>query len=210
MILPNKKISFEQTHNEFLNQPIYQSKNLIEGKIIKIGNTNIYFDVGLKIPAVANKKAFILTFLKIESILKGSKVKKSSLNHLLKTIKIGQKYKFMLYELKNIQNNVFIDLHKTLEYVQYNKMFYEFNYLKRTKDTLKGYVLNTVNGGFSIGFNGLVGFAPNNEFVTKPFKNLSKFGTFFKGNFLNFQILNINFEKHNIVLRRVLDKSKEK
>ena len=85
-----------------------------------------------------------------------------------------------------------------------------FNYLKRTKDTLKGYVLNTVNGGFSIGFNGLVGFAPNNEFVTKPFKNLSKFGTFFKGNFLNFQILNINFEKHNIVLRRVLDKSGKK
>jgi len=204
----NRKISFEQAHNEFLNQPIYQSKNLIEGKIIQISNTNIYFDIGLKVPAVVNKKAFVSTFLKIESILKGSKIKKSSVHHLLSKIKTGQKYKFMIYELKNIKNNIFVDLHKTLEYVQYNKMFYEFDYIRRTEGVLKGYVLNTVNGGFSIGFKGLVGFAPNNEFLTKPFKSLSKFGNFFKGNFLNFKILNINFEKHNIVLQRVLTKDK--
>ena len=69
------------------------------------------------------------------------------------------------------------------------------------------YVLNNVNGGFSVGIGGLVAFVPNNEMSNKPFNNK----TTYQSNRLNsmmldssfdFKISNINFSRKNVILTK--------
>ena len=102
--------------------------------------------------------------------------------------------------MNTTQTKFYIQFDKTAEYIQDRLFFYEFEQIKRKNDFLYGYVLNTVNGGFSVGINGLVAFVPNKQMITDSsmfMKQKTAINSAFK-----FKILNINFERKNIVLTR--------
>ena len=200
-------ISFKKEYLNDINQLIYQSDNLVKGKIIKITKQNIYFDVGLKHPIVVKKKKFVKNFFKIKKIISFSEQKKLTVEQFLKTIKVGSVFKFIIFEMLVRKNNIIlIDFEKTLEYIKTNRLFYELDSLKKSKKEVQGYILNTVNGGFSVSLGGLVAFIPNNEFMINQFSNLKAFlkvNKFFINSSMTFKIININYNRKNIVLTRV-------
>jgi ribosomal protein S1 len=110
----------------------------------------------------------------------------------------------MVYQVKSIETGLFINFEKTLEYAKNTILFYELEYLKKKNQSLKGYILNSVNGGFSVGIGGIVGFIPNNEITTN--KNTqyqsNRLNTIILDSCFDFKILNINFSRKNVVLTK--------
>tara|TARA_B110001450_G_C17556781_1_gene455005 strand:+ start:345 stop:974 length:630 start_codon:yes stop_codon:yes gene_type:complete len=198
---PNKL--FKKSFLPQINQKSYQSYNLITGKIIKITKDNIYFDIGLKGIVKTGKKQFIKAFFPLDNLIYtkySSNTQKYTFRKFLENVKIGKSYKFIVYQLNTTQTKFYIQFDKTAEYIQDRLFFYEFEQIKRKNDFLYGYVLNTVNGGFSVGINGLVAFVPNKQMITDSsmfMKQKTAINSAFK-----FKILNINFERKNIVLTR--------
>ena len=191
-----------------INQKSYQSQNLLSGKIIKITKNNIYFDIGFKNILKTKKKSFVNTFFEIEKMIHERHSKETfNVNTFLQNVKIGKTYKLMVYQVKSVEAGLFVNFEKTLEYAKNDILFYELEYLKKNKKNIKGYVLNNVNGGFSVGIGGLVAFVPNNEMSNKPFNNK----TTYQSNRLNsimldssfdFKISNINFSRKNVILTK--------
>jgi ribosomal protein S1 len=205
--LKEKKIDlgFKQGIIPEINQKSYESQSLLNGKIVKITKNNIYFDIGFKSLLKAKKKNFINTFFEIEKMIHARHSNKIyDITTFLKEVKIGKSYKLMVYQVKSIETGLFINFEKTLEYAKYAILFYELEYLKKKNQSLKGYVLNTVNGGYSVGIGGLVGFIPNNEITTN--QNISyqpnRLNTIILDSCFDFKILNINFSRKNIVLTK--------
>ena len=195
--------SYHQTTFENINQRIYQSQGLVNGRIININKNNLYFDVGLKTPIKVKKKEFLKTFFKIYKLL--TKDKNPNIKNFFKNIKIGSNFKFIIYEFKDLKSPAYIDLKKTFEYIKFNKMFYELEYIRKNNKVIKGYIFNAVNGGFSVGIGGLVAFIPNNELIPNQFTSLQEFikiSKNFVNCFMNFRILGINFSRQNVILRR--------
>jgi ribosomal protein S1 len=206
--LKEKKIDFgfKQGIIPEINQKSYESQSLLNGKIVKITKNNIYFDIGFKSLLKAKKKNFISTFFEIEKMIHARHSNEIyDITTFLKEVKIGKSYKLMVYQVKSIETGLFINFEKTLEYAKYAILFYELEYLKKKNQSLKGYILNTVNGGFSVGIGGLVGFIPNNEISTN--QNTSSYqpnrlNTVMLDSCFDFKILNINFSRKNIVLTK--------
>ena len=70
---------------------------------------------------------------------------------------------------------------------------------------MKGYILNNVHGGFSVGVSGLVAFVPNNELTLNQQINtqyIVRNNYLMSNTILDFKISNINFNRRNIVLTR--------
>ena len=167
--LRKKKVDlgFKQGIIPEINQKSYESQSLLNGKIVKITKNNIYFDIGFKNLLKSKKKNFITTFFEIEKMINSRRSDKPyDINTFLNEVKIGKTYKLMVYQVKSIETGLFINFEKTLEYAKNTILFYELEYLKKKNQSLKGYILNSVNGGFSVGIGGIVGFIPNNEITT--------------------------------------------
>lgn len=188
-----------------INQKSYQSQDFCVGKIVKITKESIYFDAGFKSLIKTKKKTFVKTFFEIEKILQQRyNNKPCTLNSFFENVKLGRQHKFIIYQIKKIDDSIFIHFDKTLEYVKQNLCFYELATLQRQNLPLQGFVLNNVNGGFSVGINGLVAFIPNNQlFPKKVQKNASRRNFILKDASLKFKILNINFDRKNVVLKKV-------
>ena len=205
--LKEKKIDlgFKQGIIPEINQKSYESQSLLNGKIVKITKNNIYFDIGFKSLLKSKKKNFITTFFEIEKMINSRRSNKPyDINTFLNEVKVGKTYKLMVYQVKSIETGLFINFEKTLEYAKNTILFYELEYLKKKNQSLKGYVLNSVNGGFSVGIGGIVGFIPNNEITTN--KNTqyqpNRLNTIILDSCFDFKILNINFSRKNIVLTK--------
>ena len=205
--LKEKKIDlgFKQGIIPEINQKSYESQSLLNGKIVKITKNNIYFDIGFKSLLKSKKKNFITTFFEIEKMINSRRSNKPyDINTFLNEVKVGKTYKLMVYQVKSIETGLFINFEKTLEYAKNTILFYELEYLKKKNQSLKGYILNSVNGGFSVGIGGIVGFIPNNEITTN--KNTqyqpNRLNTIILDSCFDFKILNINFSRKNIVLTK--------
>jgi len=162
----------------------------------------------LKFLIKAKKKSFLKTFFKIEKLLKNKYNDEKYLYlNFLKGLKLGSQYKFIVYQPKLIETEFFIHFEKTYEYVKNSLLFYEFEHLKKRKKSLYGYILNSVNGGFSVAINGLVAFVPNNKIIGSKNNTYQKNKQVKHNNILNtyleFKVLNINFERKNIILKKV-------
>ena len=216
LLLKNeKKIYFKKDYLEHINKNVYRSESLIEGKIFKITKSHIYFDVGLKGFTKVTLKKFIKDYYKIiNSTNFEGRGRKKSFSDFINSIKVENSFKFIIYELVSLQNSYFIDFEKTLDYITENKLFFKLSFLKNTNKTLKGYVLNSVNGGFSVDIGGLVAFLPNKElksFLFKKRKDYLKNNNLFLNSSMNFKISSINFDRKNVVLSIPKNKkSKEK
>lgn len=207
--LNNKEISFPYFKREFMpeiNQNCYQTQSLKVGKIIKITRTNIYFDVGLKTFVKTKKKKFINTFFKVHKNLNNHfENNRLTLTQFLKEIKLEKSFKFILYKINSNDENCYIDYDKTIEYLVNNRLFYEAETIKKSDGLIKGYILNNVHGGFSVGVGGLVAFVPNNELTLNQQINtqyIVRNNYLMSNTILNFKISNINFNRRNIVLTR--------
>jgi ribosomal protein S1 len=191
-----------------INQKSYQSQSLLTGTIIKITKNNIYFDVGFKSLLKTKKKSFVNAFFEIEKMIHERHSNESyDIATFLKSVKVGKTYKLMVYQVKSIETGLFVNFEKTLEYAKYAILFYELEFLKKNKQQLKGYILNTVNGGFSVGLGDLIAFIPNNEISrkranTKTTYQSNRLNTLMLDSSFNFKILNINFSRKNVVLTR--------
>ena len=199
-------ILFKKSFLPEVNQKSYESYDLIIGKIIKITKTSLYFDLGLKGIIKTGKRQFLKNIYEIEKLKYmryTTTTEKFNFNDFLKRIVVGSQHKFIIYQLNSTQAQCFIQFDRTSEYVKNKLFFYEFDYIQRKNKSLFGYVLNNVNGGFSVGINGLVAFAPNNQMIKQQQKSV---GTNTKrryeptNSYAEFKILNINFKRNNIVL----------
>ena len=207
--LLNKKkrdLKFKKGIVPEINQKSYQSQNLMTGKVVKITKNHIYFDIGFKALLKTKKKKFINTFFKIETMIRTRHSnEKYDIISFLKSVIIGKTYKLMVYQIKSMENGLFVDFNKTLEYAKYAILFYELETLKNQNKDLKGYILNSLNGGFSVALGGLVAFIPNNE-INKNQKTTSyqtnRLNSLILDSSFDFKILNINFNRKNVVLTR--------
>lgn len=202
-----QKLQFKSAFIPEINQKSYQSKGLCKGIIVKITKNNIYFDVGLKFLVKTSKKKFIKNFFKIQFQIEERLQRQFSKECFLENVKVGATYKFVVYQTKLIETEFFIHFERTSEYFQKLLAFYEFDLLKRENKDIYGYVLNNVNGGFSIAINGLVAFAPNNKLL--PNTNLLTDGKpqnrrrpRVLNTILKLQVLNINFDRNNVVVQK--------
>lgn len=203
--MQKQEIQFKRDFIPEINQKSYQSRSPCIGTVVKITDNYIYFDLGFKFLIKAKKKAFISTFFRIEKLLKN----KFNAIKFLRKLTLGSQYKFIVYQPKSIETEFFIHIGKTYEYVKNSLQFYELEHLEKRKKSLYGYVLNSVKGGFSIAINGLVAFVPNNKIIVRTNRNRKKLWNKqielpnVLNNTLKFKILNINFERKNVVLKRV-------
>ena len=130
-ISAEKNIPFKKEYIGNINQFIYQSENLVTGKIIKITHDKIYFDVGLKYSVIVKKKSFITNFFPIAKIINYTKSARKSLTlkEFLTDIRVGKNFKFIIFEVLARNNNIIlIDFEKTSEYMNINKLFYELDF----------------------------------------------------------------------------------
>lgn len=203
----NNDLQFKVDFVPEINQKSYKSRTLLIGQIIKVTKNNIYFDAGLKSIIKTRKKDFIRTFFEIEKLINQRYSGQTyTTTDFLRNIQIGSKYKLIVYQIKSIDAGFFIDFEKTKEYTKTSLTFYELDYIKRQNQSLYGYVLNKVNGGFSVGINGLVAFIPNNKLQTKKqitnSKKYQKKKVSFMDMSFEFKVLNINFDRRNVVLAK--------
>ena len=210
-IEPKPELLFKKSFLPEINQRSYESQNLVTGKIIKITKNNIYFDVGLRNIVKTGKRQFLKNFYEVEKLmhLRYTTNKNYTFNEFIENITVGKSFKFIVYRLDSAQAQVYIQFDRTVDYIKDKLFFYEFDLIKRTNSSLFGYVLNTVNGGFSVGINGLVAFVPNNHMIKHQPKNFGKSINNGKqrrfrpvNTRTEFKILSINFKRKNIVLAK--------
>jgi ribosomal protein S1 len=195
---------FKKSFLPEINRKSYQSYNLVVGKIVKITKDNIYFDIGFKSLVKTGKQQFLKTYYTLNNSTYSRysvDKKKYTFRKFLQTVGKGTEYKFLIYHLDTAQTRYYIQFENTVEYFQNRLFFYEFNHIKKVNGVLYGYVLNNVNGGFSVGINGLTAFVPNKEILNSHESLTLRPGSVLNSSF-TFKILNINFERKNIVLSR--------
>ena len=198
---------FKKEHIEYIDKYLYRSQDLIKGRIIKLTKTHIYFDIGFKSPSKTTLEKFVKeyfrTFLLTRSVYKKGLNQKEAFKYFLKCIKLGSEFNFIAHELIAPNSKSFIDFDLTYNYISEAKLFFKLNFIKTNKGLIKGYILNNINGGFSVDIGGLVAFLPNKEVKNKLFKNKVDFlrkKNLIMHTTMNFHVSQINIERKNIVV----------
>ena len=203
LIPSNKK--YQDNINLFINSP----KDLIEGTILFTTDSEVYIDFGTKSIIKVPKKIYLKNLIQIFIILnssylltkrseKNSNLSQSKLKLWLKNkLKKGQKIKLKVNSIDSIKNIYTIDFKKTLEYFKYTKFFLELDLIKKSGKLVKGYVTNSIKGGFSVAIGGLIAFLPAKQLMKTPNRKLAES---FINSSMNFKISKINFKNKNIVL----------
>ena len=189
-----------------MNQKCYQAVEPLVCKIVKITKNNIYFDANLKFLIKTKKKKFDKDYLTMQKNFVGD-LKNELLLTSLKDINIGKSFRLIPYKVNSLDNNIYINYEKTIEYLSYQRLFYELEHLRKSEQTIRGYILNTLNGGFSVGIGGLVAFVPNNALMgiqrtSSSSQNFIRYSHLLTHSIMDFKISNINFNRNNVVLTR--------
>ena len=218
--MTNKKIILQEQqtlipstseYHDNINLFITSSKDLLEGTILLITKSDIYLDFGTKPTLKISKKLYIKNLIQLYLILNTSYllVKRASTSQTLskKNLKDwinmkltkGQTIKLKINTIDSIKNIYTIDFKKSLEYIKYNKFFHELDMIKNSNYSIKGFILNSIKGGFNVALGGLIAFLPAKELMKTPSKKLSE-------NFINcymdFKISKISVNNKNIVLTK--------
>lgn len=213
--MTNNKIMLQTQRNIIPTERIYDdnidffitsSKDLTEGTILYVTKSEVYLDFGTKLIIKVNKKKLIKTLIQIYYILNNSYLSINTKNKLSETllkdwlrkkVKKGQKISLILETIDALKNIYKVNMTKTLSYMKYNKLFLELERIKAQDKTLKGYIINSIKGGFSVVIGGLIAFLPAKELrKTAKNKQISQF----INSSMSFKISKINFAKKNVVL----------
>jgi len=202
---------FEKVYHQEIDFLITSSKELSEGTIILSTKTHVYIDFGIKHILKVSRKSLITNFVQTYSILNRSYLlttKVSTDNSLSKDnlkdwvkkkLQKGNKVRLITETIDSLRNIHSVNLKKTLEYIKYTKFFAELHTLKVLDLPIKGFILSSIKGGFSVAIGGLITFLPAKELLKKPNKKLSNN---FLNSSMNFKVATVNLAKKNVVLRR--------
>jgi ribosomal protein S1 len=187
------------------------SNDLVKGTILLITKSDIFLDFGTKPIIKVSKKLYIKNLVQLYLILNTSYllVKKpaGSKNLLLKGLKDwikiklneGQSINLKINTIDSIKNIYTIDFKKTVNYIKYNKLFSELEMIKKSNSSVKGFIINSIKGGFSVALGGLIVFLPAKELMKFPNQKLSE--TFVNLS-MEFKISKISVNNKNIVLTK--------
>jgi len=190
---------------------ITSSKDIIKGTILLITKSDVYLDFGMKSTIKISKKLYTEHLIQQYLILNNSylltkrvsnkqNISKKKLKEWVNTkLNEGQTIKVKINIIDSTKDIYTIDLKETINYLKDNKFFYELEMIKKFDGSIKGFVTNSVKGGFSVALGGLIAFLPAKELVKSPSKKLSE--TFISSS-INFKVSEINVDNKNIVLRK--------
>ena len=198
-------------YQDNINLFVSSSKDLIEGTIILITKSDIHIDFGTKRIIKVSKEIYIENLIKMYTILNTSYLltKRSSNTQLLtktclkiwlkKKLSEGQSIKLKLNIIDSIKNIYTINFKESLEHIKYTKLFSELNTIKKSDKSIKGFITNSIKGGFSVAIGGLIAFLPTKELIKIPNKKLSES---FVSSSMYFKIEKITVSNKNVVLRK--------
>jgi ribosomal protein S1 len=218
--MTNKKLVFQNQQELILSAREYRddidlfttsSKDLINGTIIFTTKSDIYLDFGTKPIIKISKKIYIKNLIQLYIILNTSYLLvKKSLKHqnfykkklnvwINSKLNKGETIKLKINTIDSIKNIYTVDFENTLESIKNTKLFYELKIIKKYNLPIKGFITNTVKGGFSVALGGLIAFLPIKELIKNKKENLSKNYINYS---MNFKIAKININNKNIVLKK--------
>lgn len=210
IILQNQQkfIFLTTKYKDKINLFITSSDNLVEGTILLNTKLNIYSDFGTKSIIKTPKKIYIKNLIRLYRIFKTSYLNINTPNNTrneLKTwvqnkLKEGQKIRAKITNIDSMKNNNAIDFKTTLNYLRLNKFFNEIYQLKKSKTTIKGYILNTLKGGFSVVIGSLNTFLPTRGIIKKPIRPNKTIAETLVGTSMKFKIGRINIRRNNVVV----------
>jgi ribosomal protein S1 len=187
------------------------SNDLVKGTILLITKSDIFLDFGTKPIIKVSKKLYIKNLVQLYLILNTSyllvkkpagsqSLSEKSLKDWIK-IKLneGQSINLKLNTIDSIKNIYTIDFKKTLNYIKYNKFFSELEMIRKSNSSVKGFIINSIKGGFSVALGGLIAFLPAKELMKFPNQKLSE--TFVNLS-MEFKISKISVNNKNIVLTK--------
>lgn len=117
-------------------------------------------------------------------------------NGLLNTI--GSKVQLYLYNIENMDGDIVFNPHY---YTQKVKAVAAWDRVHKLK-YVKGIVLNTVNGGFSVGIGGIVAFLPRSR-AKLPSTGKVEYVQSLMNNYRLYRIIKVNHIRKNIVVSLV-------
>ncbi len=168
----------------FENSPMALSSlqgKLIEGVVIAIKEKVLVIDLGLKMPI-----KFPLDELPKEQF-----------------VKVGDCIQFIIDTLETHDGEMVLNYEKAQKEIKQKTIW---NTIQNNKDHINGIVLNHVDGGYSVGFSGIVAFLPKDQVLPIKYKrkHRSRGKNSFVGSLKTFYVLNVNSSKSkkNIIVSR--------
>ena len=203
---------FENRFNNEIDLNIQSSKTLLPGEIVHTTPEKLFINFNLKgLIEISMKDAIKLlsnTYLiNKESYLNtrcsttgASLITKRALSEWVKKkLTIGETINMSLSTIDSLKNLTTPCYNDTINLTKLDKLFYELDILQKKDMKIKGFIINSIKGGFSVAIGGLIAFLPAKELTKlptrRPFANFINTGMYFK-------IAKINFSRKNIVLKR--------
>lgn len=152
--------------------------NIIKGVILKVTKTHVLIHVGLK------QEIFIPL----------KELKNSSVHAKRAQYVVGSSISLFLEDLETPMGDLVVNHHKSYQLLHYSRIWNELV----NSTYVNGWVLNSVNGGYSVGVGGIVAFLPKNQVLP------IRFPRFFIRSFKTYKVSVLKespFQK-NIVLSR--------
>jgi hypothetical protein len=223
--MTNKKIILQDSKEIIFSTLKYQdnislfitsTKDLLKGTILFTTKSEIHLDFGTKPIIKVAKKLYIKNLIQLYIILNTSYLQlkrpvinqnqaKLDLKNWVKERLIpGQKISLVINTINSIKNIYIIDFKKSLKYIKHNKFFFELETIKNSSFSIKGFITNTVKGGFSVALGSLIAFLPFKEVIQKK-KEKKKTKIREKKKYINKEIK----KKINKKINKKIDKEKE-
>lgn len=160
--------------DEFLSQVFKTIKegDIVKGKVLKVGEREVYFDLGVKAEGICPKDEF----------------KNPD------ELKIGDEVLLYVEDPDGPDGFVILSKHKSDFELAWDKMSEAYEKNK----TVSGKVLRKVKGGLIVDVFGVDAFMPGSQVDVKPVKNIN----LFVGKNIHFKLLKVNKERKNIVASR--------
>jgi hypothetical protein len=207
IILQNQQefISSTKEYKNNINLFITSSENLVEGTMLLSTKLNVYLDFGTKFIVKTPRKIYIKNLIQLYAMLKASYLNvprpdntKIKLKNWIKNkLTEGQKIKVKISNIDSLKDINTIDFKKTLKHIRLNKFFSEINFLKKSETSIRGFITNSIKGGFSVAIGSLITFLPTRAVMQRPSKRLTE--TFVNSS-MKFKVSNVNIKRKNIVL----------
>jgi ribosomal protein S1 len=225
--MTNKKIILQNSkeivpsilkYQDNISLSIISNKDLLKGTILFTNKSEIYLDFGTKPIIKVSKKLYVKNLIQLYIILNTSylqierpldtqhQAKIDFKNWIREKLTAGQTISLVINTIDSIKNIHTIDFKKSLKYIKRNKFFYELENIKNSRSTIKGFITNTVKGGFSVALGSLIAFLPFKEVVQQKKKkktNKTIYKNFVRSS-MDFKISKINIYKNNVVLMKSL------
>jgi ribosomal protein S1 len=213
IILQNKKeiIPLRVKYQDDINLFVTSSEHLVKGTILIITKSEVYLDFGTKAIIKVSKQLYIENLIKLYVILNTSfLLLKRPINNqlfskfnLIKWLKrkliIGQKISLKINTINSISNVNTINFKESLRYIKYNKFFHELETVRKSNYSIKGFILNSIKGGYSVAIGSLITFLPIKKLTKKKDKSIYEIYT---NSSINFKIFKINFNKKNVIITK--------